>query len=467
MIRTVTTAADALMSDPAIGEAKRMMLQVLAEHRSKLTGIRPAHAELRETYEASIERLSRIRGGNLFHPYLGSGLGRGPLVELADGSVKYDFVSGIGVHFFGHSHPDLIDAALDAALRNTIMQGNLQQNTESVRLVESLLDAASRYGAPLEHCFLTTSGAMANENALKLVFHRHAPADRLLAFEGCFCGRTLALAQITDKPKDRAGLPTTVHVDYVPFLDAEDPGPSTHKALAALERHLRSYPGRHAAMIFELILGEGGYYAGSREFFTALMDVLRQHGVAIIIDEIQTFGRTTRPFAFQHFGLDPCPDVVTVGKLSQVCATLFAGQYKPSPGLISQTFTASTSAIFAAQRILDAFDRGDLFGSEGTIARLSNRFVDRLRAIANRHPRWMRGPFGAGGMIAFTALDGTAETARKLVHALFDAGVIAFVAGEDPARVRFLPPMAVLGPADIDAVAVLVEQTLGLTASTL
>ena len=75
------------------------------------------------------------------------------LVELADGSVKYDFISGIGVHHWGHSHPAMVEASLDAALRDTVMEGNLQQNVESVELVRSLLDAANAKGAKLKHCF--------------------------------------------------------------------------------------------------------------------------------------------------------------------------------------------------------------------------------------------------------------------------------------------------------------------------
>ena len=155
-------------------------------------------------------------------------------------------------------------------------------------------------------------------------------------------------------------------------------------------------------MVMELVLGEGGYYPGDHDFFIALMNVLRDAGVPVLIDEIQTFGRTTAPFAFQHFGLDEHVQVVTVGKITQLCATLFAADFKPPPGLISQTFTASTSAIFGAAAILERLSRCDLFGPDGRVARLSSRFVKRLEAMAARHPRWLKGPFGFGAMIAFT-----------------------------------------------------------------
>jgi len=176
------------------------MLEALADHQERITGVKPPDPALRTPYEQVLREFGRIRAGNLFYPYIGSGIGRGPLVELADGSVKYDFISGIGVHHWGHSHPVLVEAALDAALRDTVMQGNLQQNMESVELARTLLDAATASGAGLKHCFFSTSGAMANENALKIIFNKRAPADRLLALDGCFAGRTLGLSQVTDRP---------------------------------------------------------------------------------------------------------------------------------------------------------------------------------------------------------------------------------------------------------------------------
>lgn len=452
--------AQQFAADPRVAEAKRLLLDALTEHQAKLTGPRPADPALRQSYEATITQFSQMRGGALYFPYLGSGIGRGPLVELADGSVKYDFITGIGVHFFGHSHPALVSAALDAAIADTTMQGNLQQETHSAELVWLLLQGANQSGAALEHCYLTTSGAMANENALKVLFHRKAPATRVLAFRGCFAGRTLALAQVTDKARYRVGLPPTLSVDYVPFFDAADPQGSTERSLAVLREHLARYPGQHACMMFELVQGEAGFYPGSTPFFTAIMDALRAADVPIFIDEVQTFGRTSRLFAFQHFGLDRYVDVVTIGKLTQACATLIRGEFKPAPGLISQTFTASTSAIHVALAIVRELSSGDYYGPDGRIEQHHRHFVGRLADLAHRRPGWIRGPFGIGAMVAFTPFDGSAEVAKEVVLTLFDAGVIAFIAGDHPARVRFLVPVAAVTPQDIDAVCTILEEVL-------
>jgi acetylornithine aminotransferase len=456
--------AEALRDDPRVAEARRLLHEALAERQRPIDGPRPADPARRQSYEQTIERLQADRGGALFYPYLGSGIGQGALVELADGSVKYDMITGIGVHALGHNHPALLDAGLDAALADTVMQGHLQQNADAAELVRRFVDLARRDGGSLAHCFLSTSGAMANENALKLAFHAHQPADRVLAFDGAFMGRSIALAQVTDKPAYRAGLPPALAVDYVPFFDPDDPAGSTERALAALDRYLDRDPGRHAAMVFELIQGEGGFRVGDRDFFLALMDRLREKGIAVLADEVQTFGRTTRPFAFQHFGLADRADLVTVGQMTQVCATLFTDAYKPKPGLLSQTFTGSTASIHAGRRVLDHLDGGGFFGEEGRNVRIRQRFAERIGAIAERHPGRLSGPAGLGGMIAFKVFDGGTETTRRFLRALFDAGVVGFFTGGDPARVRFLPPIGAITDEEIDAVCGIVERTLATMA---
>jgi 4-aminobutyrate aminotransferase-like enzyme len=459
-------AARSLAEDPRVTEAKRLLRETLRDHQAGLTGIRPADPELRQGYEETLARFGKLRGASLIYPYLGSGIGRGALVELADGSVKYDFITGIGVHYMGHNHPSLLEAGVDAAMENTVMQGNLMQNGGSEELLGALLAAANRKGANLAHGFLTSSGAMANENALKAIFQKKSPAHRVLAFEHCFAGRTLALSQVTDKAAYRQGLPEILPVDYVPFYDEARPEASTAEAVAVMKAHLARHPGGHACMIFELIQGEGGgYLPGTPEFFRALMIPLREAGVAIFADEIQTFGRTSEYFAFQHFGLDELVDVVTLGKLSQACATLIRAEFQPKAGLVSQTFTAPSVAIRSALVILRYMEEQGLLGADGKIMRLSRNFTGKLKDLARRRPDLAAGPYGMGGMIAFTPLGGDQEKVAKFLRNLFDAGVIGFIAGHKPARARFLLPVGGTEESDIDAAFPILERVLAETAS--
>lgn len=454
-------AADALKADPRIAQAKQLLRTAIEEHRRRLTGIRPPREELRQSSEETLARFAEARGGSLFYPYLGSGLGNGALVELADGSVKYDMISGIGVHVFGHSDLELAEATVDAAVSDTVMQGNLQQNGESFALCRDFIETACESGAALQHCFLSTSGATANENAFKMLFQARTPADRILAFRNCFAGRTLAMSQVTDRPQNRVGLPPTIAVDYVPFYDSNRPEASTADAIDRLREHLARFPGRYAGMILEPVQGEGGYYTAPREFFLTLIEMLREHQVPVFFDEIQTFGRTTRPFAFQHLGLDEFADVVSVGKLTQVCATLFRDEFTPQPGLVSQTFTGATSSIFAARSILRRLREGGYFGADGRIQQVHRQFVTRFESLHDAHPDWLTGPWGIGGMIAFTPFDGSSARTRAVLTALYDAGVIAFSAGDAPSRVRMLPPLGAITDEDVAAVCDVIGAVLG------
>src|SRR5205823_6296636 len=144
------------------------------------------------------------------------------------------------------------------------------------------------------------------------------------------------------------------------------------------------------------------FYEGSKEFFTELMTVLKDHHISVLVDEIQTFSRTPQLFAFQHYGLEEFVDIVTLGKLAQVCATLFRKDHRPKTGLLSQTFTSSTAAIRASQVVLNELSNGNYFGPDGKNVEIHQYFVKKLQEIADCLPNAIYGPFGVGAMIAFT-----------------------------------------------------------------
>ena len=454
-------AAQKLHADPRLQQARQLIADAVADAQQGIDRPRPADPALAASYQQQLDTFAKLRGGALPIPYLGSGLGRGPLVELRDGSVKYDMICGIGVHGLGHSDPGLIEAGIDGALADAVMQGNLQQNAESAALCDDLVERACRHGAKLEHCFLTTSGSMANDNALKIIFQKHAPADRIMAFSHCFGGRTLAMASVTDKAAYRVGLPETMKVGYLPFYKPGGKQKSIDSTIKHLNNHVARYAGRVSGVMFEMIQGEGGYNAGDAEYFQAVMARCKELGLAVWVDEIQSFGRTSTPFAFQHYGLDELVDVVSVGKMTQVCATLFTDSYKPRPGLISQTFTGASSQIFAGREMLKRLDEHGAFGVDGLNMTTRGHFAELLSALHHRHPDKLgSGLYGEGSMIGFEVFGGDAPKTLAVMHKLYELGVIAFVCGSDPMRLRFLPPVCVMRAGDAQAVCDLLEQAL-------
>lgn len=447
---------ETFLTEPAIKDAQDNILKALEIHKQNFSSIKGPQAARKLDYQLLLEQFKDIRGGApLWHPYIGSGFGNGAFVELLDGSVKYDLICGIGPHYFGHAHPICVKACLDASLSDIVMQGNLQQNEDAFRLMKTLCKLSK-----MDHCFLSSSGAMAFENALKIAFQYKQPANRILAFERCFTGRSLATAQITDKPQYRQGLPSILSVDYVPFFDVTQPRKSIENTLTILKSHIKRYPGLHAAMCLELVQGEAGFYPGTKEFFMEILELLHHENIIAIADEVQTFGRTLSLFAMQYFEIEELIDIVTLGKISHTCATLYRRRIAPKPGLLSQTFTSSTSAIRATLAILEELTQNSYFGINGIIDRLHKSFSALLGSIQKKHPDLIKGPYGIGAMIAFTVYDGSHEKTTDFVKALFEAGIIAFLAGSSPSRVRFLPPIGILNDNDLNTIARIIEEVL-------
>lgn len=455
------TIATEFLEDSRIKEAKRLIAEALNDHKKKINSLHGPIKGLEDSYEKTLAEFGKNRGGNLFYSYLGSGFGNGPLVELADGSTKYDFITGIGVHYFGHSHTELLLSQVDGALMNTTMNGNLQQNTDSAELVKLILGAANKNGAGFDHCLLTSSGAMANENALKIMFQKNMPASRLFAFEKCFMGRTNTIAQITDKEAYRKGLPKNLQVCHVPFYDSNNHQGSIDKAVKVITDECAAHPGEYSSMTWELIQGEGGTNIGNKKFFMAISEVLKKNKISILVDEVQTFGRTQDLYAFQYFGLDKIADIITIGKMSQVCATIYREDHKPCPGTLSQTFTSSSTAIKASLFVINELLTKDFLGENGRINKLHNVFADCLKEINKKHPDLLEGPYGIGAMVAMTIFKGDMDKSKVFTHQLYKNGVLSFVAGNPGnARVRFLMPVGVVTENDIKEVCKLIETTL-------
>ena len=446
--------------DPRIQEAKDLLSNALKEHSSKITEVKAADPELKDSYEKLMKDFSADRGGKLFYDYIGSGIGNGALVELADGSVKYDFITGIGVHYFGHSHPGVVNAEVQGSITNTTMSGNLQQNVDSPKLFKLILEQANKYGAGFDHMFMTSSGVMAAENSLKMAFQKRQPATKVIAFEKCFMGRTISVAQITDKAAYRDGLPKALDVDYIPFYKADKHDESIKEAVSLLEKYFERHPGQYAAMCMELVQGEGGYWVGHEDYFKAICDTCHKHGVSVIVDEVQTFMRTKEMFAFQYFKLDKHADFINIGKNSQICATIYREDHKPKPGLISQTFTSSGSAINAAYYIINEVANNGYLGEDGKISRIHNYFESKLEELHKKHPDKIEGPWGIGAMIGMTLFKGDLEKSKQFTFKLFENGCLSFIAGSKPTRVRFLVPIGAVEENDINNVAALIEKTL-------
>jgi len=438
------------------------MLEAILEASHPLRNIKagPSGSDIQEAYAKAIQEFSKDRGRELYFPIITSGIGAGPFVELLDGSVKYDMITGIGINFFGHTHPELIKEMINA-LPADVMQGNLQPGVEVKELLKTILAQVGEE-CRLKHGWLMCSGTMVNEIALKIIRQKKAPATKVLAFQDCFAGRSTAMQEITDNPAYRQGQPLYGEVHYLPFYDPKlGVSASVETTLKVMKEHLTRYSGRFAALMIELIQGEGGFNYAPREFYVQVFEEAKKAGLAIWVDEIQSFGRTGELFAFQKFSLHSYIDVVTIGKMLQACMVLFTEEFNPKPGLVSGTFSGSTVAIRTGKRVLELLSEEGYLGKEGRIEKLSLHFVQRLEQLASGPCQGLIQEIrGIGGMIAFLPLGGTMEEVKSVLMELFGLGVIAFYCGHGPYLVRLLPPLGAMNESEIDSVVGIIEKAL-------
>lgn len=411
-----------------------MMLDVIAERAASSTPSLDSSA-----MQSELTELASLRGRPAFYPYLGSGMGSGARAILADGRSVIDLTLGIGVHLFGHGNPDLIATAIRAAASDLVMQGNLIFNREYVALMRTLMAHAP---AGMAHCWLSLSGADANENALKLVRQRRGGRPGIIAFRHCFHGRTTAMAEITDRPDYRLGQPSTFPVHYVPFYDRDDAG-SGAKSLAVLRSIILEHGQSTAAFIVELVQGEAGFVAATREFFVPLFEECRRAGIAIWIDEVQSFARTTELFATDWLKLAEYADVITIGKVFQGSALLMRESFTPDPALISGTFAGATAAMAVSARMIEKLTGEGFFGPEGREKQLEQLTREHLDRLARKHPGQISAIDGVGAMIAFRLRDGALKTTREFIQRCFAGGLALYYGGHEPTCIRLFLPVVI------------------------
>lgn len=424
---------------------------------SQITGAHGPVNEFKEMSKQKIDQTGLLRGRPLQYHYMGTGAGRGSYVELEDGSVKLDLINGIGIHLMGHSHPRVMAAAVRGSLADILMQGNLQPNNEYRLFTEKLVKIASKKSR-LKHAWFSTCGTMANENALKMARQKNSPAKFVLSFKDAFAGRSTMMAEVTDNPAYKQGLPEYHEVLRVPFFDKRDPR-SGEKALSAMKEHVAKHEGNIAVFGFEPMLGEGGYQAAPRDFFVPLLDFCKSKNIAVWADEVQTFARTGEYFAFETLDIGQYIDICTLAKTAQVGATLYTEEYNPKPGLIAGTFSGSTPSMCAGMEMIDMLGEGFL-GPQGRIMQIHKRFIDGFNKLNETTCKGLAQDAGGMGlMIAFTPHDGKKDSVNSFLNKLFHNGVIAFPCGKDPVRARFLVP-AIIQDADIDFALQAIEKTL-------
>lgn len=300
--------------------------------------------------------------------------GEGTRLFTPEGRAYTDLLAGIAVCNLGHSHPELVEV-ICAQAKKLIHVSNLFYQEEQVSLARRLLGTSH-----LERVFFCNSGAEANEGAIKLArrYMREGRGEEryeIITLSGSFHGRTLATLTATGQDKIKTGFgPLPEGFITVPFGD--------------LDAMKNAMSDRTAAVLVEMIQGEGGVKPLPDDYARGLAALCAEKGVLLMIDEIQTgVGRTGKFWAYQHLGLTP--DIVTVAKglagglpMGAVMCTEEVSKGFP-PGSHGTTFGGNALISAVADKVIEIIERDDLCGHA---ARLGDLLCERLNAMKSRFP---------------------------------------------------------------------------------
>jgi 4-aminobutyrate aminotransferase len=378
--------------------------------------------------------------------------GEGTYLYATDGRKFIDFTCGIGVTNTGHCHPKVVEAIREQAGLLLHGQVNLVTHKPMLELVDEMRTIVP---TGLDGFFFSNSGAEAVEGALKLA--RHATGrPNVIVFQGSFHGRTVGTMSLTtSKTVYRAGyqpLMPGVFVTPYPYAlrygwDAEKTG---QWCLDELEFLLitQTAPQETAAILVEPVLGEGGYVVPPQSFMKGLRELTHQHGMLLIVDEIQSgFGRTGKWFAHEHFDIEP--DIMTVAKglgsglpISGVVSKLELMK-KWIPGSHGGTFGGNAVACAAAVATIRAMKEDNML--ENARER-GSQLMAGLGHLQEKYPQIAENR-GLGLMVGTEFRDAKGKpdkkTAKAVIHECTDRNLLLLGAGPWDNTIRWIPPLIV------------------------
>ncbi|OEF97812.1 aspartate aminotransferase family protein [Desulfuribacillus alkaliarsenatis] len=370
--------------------------------------------------------------------------GEGSYLWDVDGKEYLDFTSGIAVNQFGHSYPPMVKA-IQAQAEKLIHVSNLFAIPNQEQLADALVEEAG-YGK----VFFANSGAEANEAAIKLArrYHqkiRHENRYEIITFQKSFHGRTLTTITATAQPKYQEGfLPLPDGFKYCPLND-----------INAVKQAITD---NTAAIMFELIQGEGGVHVIDRDFLQELKELAEKHNILLIVDEVQTgIGRTGTMFAWQQFDFQP--DIYTLAKGLGGGVPIGACVAKDEvakafvPGTHASTFGGNPLVTAAANTIISELQRQEV--QEQFQANVID-VEQRLKLLKNQYPDLIIESRGLG-LLRGVQLDEAIPVMDVIVKCRVK-GLLITPAGDN--TLRLLPPFNV-SPQEIEKAFTIIREVLG------
>jgi acetylornithine/N-succinyldiaminopimelate aminotransferase len=341
---------------------------------------------------------------------------RGVYVFDQKGNKYLDLYGGHAVISIGHGH-----RTYKRMLRKQLHRIGFYSNAVQNPLQEKLSAEINRQSGCTDYeLFMCSSGAEANENALKLASF-HTGKSRVIAFENAFHGRTSAAVAATDNKNIQAPLNTQQQVDFIPFNDVD-----------ALEKEMTK--GDVCAVIFEAIQGVGGLDEPTAAFVAQMETLCENHQTCLIADEVQSgFGRSGDFFAFQKYNINP--HIISIAKGMgngfPVGGILVNPVIKAKYGLLGTTFGGNHLACSASLAVLQVLEKEKLYDHAKA---MGEYFVEKAKELP-----FVKTIKGRGLMLGLEFKNEVGALRKELIfkHRIFTGG------SSNKNLIRILPPLNV------------------------
>ena len=344
--------------------------------------------------------------------------GEGVYLISKDGKKYLDFFSGLAVNALGYGNPLIINA-IEEQIRKYIHLSNYYINQPQIELAERLV----KYSG-LSKVFFANSGTEAVEASLKLIRKVLGPGKKIITFSNAFHGRTYGSLSLSGKERYKKHFaPLLENIIQIEFNDIKQ-----------LEANINTDT---TAVYIEFIQGEGGIRISSNQFIEKLEELRKKYSFVLVADEVQSgIGRTGRPFAYNHFNIEP--DLVIVAKAIggglPLGALITNKKYSDvfHPGDHGSTFGGNPVACAAGLVVAKEVFEKDLMNS---VAKLGADFISKLNQLRLRFPNKIKEVRGLGFMLGVEMN----IPCHKLVNEFREKGILVNCTSENV--IRILPPL--------------------------
>ena len=412
--------------------------------------------ELTKSQELIARRKNAVPNGVGMFNHATAAHASGATITDVDGRELIDFAGGIGVVNAGHCPPPVVKAIQEQAAKFLHVSFNVASYEPYIALCEKL-NTLLPHGGPTK-TLLVSTGAEAVENAIKIA-RQATKRQGVLCFTDAFHGRTLMAMTLTSKvgykPDCGPFAPEVYRTQYPNFYRYGAGRTESDFVKAELHRleeltHNTVAPENLAAIILEVVQGEGGFNVAPSAYLKGLRAFCDKHGILLIFDEIQSgFGRTGAWSAYEQFGVTP--DLSTwaksLGSGMPIAAVMGKAEVmdKAGPSSIGGTYIGNPLSCAASLATLKYMEEIDINAKGNHVGKVIRTRFEKMKA---KHA-CIGDVRGLGAMLAMEFVKNNdphqpdADTCAALMTACAKRDLIVINAGTEKNIIRILCPLVI------------------------